>query len=96
MAPKGGLGFGLGWAAGNNEYGTTKSVEAGLKKLATISCVIFVITSLIYPFTKEKTFDPDATNATGSVATPSFDLGWPNTGDEQVFIITGSEISTGN
>jgi len=45
--------------AGSNEYGTTKSIETGLKKVATIGAIIFVLTSLIYPFSKEKTFDAE-------------------------------------
>ena len=77
MAPKGGLWFGLGGAAGSNEYGATKSVEGGLKKVATICAVIFVVTSLIYPFTKPKNIDADATTntQTDTNALPSFDLG---------------------
>lgn len=78
MAPKGGLWFGLGGAAGSNEYGATKSVETGLKKVATICAVIFVVTSLIYPFTKEKKIDPNApagTEGTTPTSLPNFDLG---------------------
>ncbi|MFA7284972.1 MAG: hypothetical protein WC004_04080 [Candidatus Absconditabacterales bacterium] len=74
MAPKGGLGFGLGGMAGSNEYGTTKSIETGLKKVATIGAIIFVLTSLIYPFSKEKTFDAEVEANSGAVA-PAFDLG---------------------
>jgi protein translocase SecG subunit len=84
MAPKGWLGFGLGGFAGNNEYGTTKSLETGLKKLATITSIIFVITALIYPFTKERTYFPDSIANSGAVA-PAFDLGWSAaTGDDSI------------
>ncbi len=74
MAPKGWLGFGLGGMAWSNEYGTTKSIETGLKKAATIAAIIFVFTCLIYPFSKEKTFDADA-EANSWAAAPAFNLG---------------------
>ncbi|HMY80811.1 MAG TPA: preprotein translocase subunit SecG [Candidatus Absconditabacterales bacterium] len=81
MAPKGGLGFGLGGAAGSNEYGTKKSIETSLKKIATYSSIIFVVCALIYPFLQPKTFDPTTTTGTGSVA-PTFDFGGAGTGEE--------------
>lgn len=80
MAPKGGLWFGLGWMGGSNEYGTKKSIEWSLKTVATIWAILFVLSSLIYPFTKEKTFNANTAN-TWSIA-PSFDLG--NTSGEAV------------
>ncbi len=52
MNPKGGLGFGIGWLGGVNEYGSKKSIETTLKKTAIISIVIFIITVLIYPYVK--------------------------------------------
>jgi protein translocase SecG subunit len=50
MAPKGGLGFGVGGMATSNEYGSKKSLEGTLKKSAFISIVIFTICALIYPY----------------------------------------------
>jgi len=52
MSPKGGLGLGIGWMAGGNEYGSKKTLENKLKKVALISGVIFLIASLILPYTK--------------------------------------------
>lgn len=75
MAPKGGLGFGLGWAAGSNEYGTKKSIETGLKQVAMRAAIIFVFTALIYPFSKPQTYNPDEALGSGANNTPSFDLG---------------------
>ena len=54
MNPKGG-GIGMGiWgmagSAGGNEYGSKKSIEGTLKKVATISAILFVGVSLIIPF----------------------------------------------
>ena len=52
MSPKGGLGSALGgiWAWG--EYGSKKSLEWKLKKIALITSIIFVIISLILPYVK--------------------------------------------
>ncbi len=88
MAPKGGLWFGLGWMGGSNEYGTKKSIEWSLKTVATIWAIIFVVSSLIYPFTKEKTFDASTATWTWSTA-PSFDL-WNTTGEATNEVVIGS------
>lgn len=50
MNPKWWLGM---WIAGfwwSHEYGSKKSITATLKKVATISSVIFIIVVLVYPF----------------------------------------------
>lgn len=86
MAPKWWLGFGLGWMWGNNEYGTKKSIETSLKSAATICAIIFVLSSLVYPFTKEKKFDPDAASASWATA-PNFDLWSNNTWVENTVVI---------
>ncbi len=52
MSPKGGLGLGIGWMAGGNEYGSKKTLETKLKKVAIISGVLFLVVSLILPYTK--------------------------------------------
>ena len=52
MSPKGGLGLGIGWMAGGNEYGSKKTLENKLKKVALFSGLIFLIASLILPYTK--------------------------------------------
>lgn len=52
MSPKWGLGLGIGWMAWGNEYGSKKTLENKLKKTALISGSIFLIASLILPYTK--------------------------------------------
>jgi protein translocase SecG subunit len=52
MSPKGGLGLGIGWMAGGNEYGSKKTLENKLKKVALITWVLFLLASLILPYTK--------------------------------------------
>jgi protein translocase SecG subunit len=54
MNPKGGgIGMGIGGAAGSaggNEYGSKKSIEGTLKKVATITAILFIGVSLFLPF----------------------------------------------
>ncbi len=50
MSPKGGLGAAIGWIWGSEEYGSKKSMEWKLKKVAIVSVVIFVIIALILPY----------------------------------------------
>lgn len=52
MSPKGGLGLGIGGMAWGNEYGSKKTLESKLKKTALVSGVLFLITSVILPYTK--------------------------------------------
>lgn len=52
MSPKGWLGFGIGGAGGSNEYGSKKSIEYTLKKVATVTGILFVLISLALPFVK--------------------------------------------
>ncbi|MFA6256084.1 MAG: preprotein translocase subunit SecG [Candidatus Absconditabacterales bacterium] len=52
MSPKGGLGLGIGGMAGGNEYGSKKTLENKLKKVALITGVLFLLVSLILPYTK--------------------------------------------
>ncbi len=52
MSPKGGLGLGIGGMAWGNEYGSKKTLENKLKKVALISGLVFLIVSLILPYTK--------------------------------------------
>ncbi|MCX6825040.1 MAG: preprotein translocase subunit SecG [candidate division SR1 bacterium] len=52
MSPKGGLGLGIGGMAGGNEYGSKKTLENKLKKVALVSGIIFLLASLILPYTK--------------------------------------------
>lgn len=52
MSPKGGLGIGIGWVAGGNEYGSKKSIESRLKNIALVSGVAFVVVIVILPFLK--------------------------------------------
>lgn len=51
MSPKGGLGLGMGGMAAANEYGSQKSLESSLKKIATWSAVVFVLSALFLPHT---------------------------------------------
>lgn len=52
MSPKGWLGLGIGGMAGGNEYGSKKTLENKLKKVALITGVLFLLVSLILPYTK--------------------------------------------
>lgn len=52
MSPKGGLGLGIGGMAGGNEYGSKKTLENKLKKVALVAGIVFLLTSLILPYTK--------------------------------------------
>jgi len=54
MAPKGGLGFGIGGMSTSNEYGSKKSIEWTLKKTAIISIVLFTIAAILYPYANRK------------------------------------------
>lgn len=49
MSPKGWLGFGIGGAGGNNEYGSKKSIEHTLKQVALISLIAFIVIVVAYP-----------------------------------------------
>ena len=50
MSPKGGLGAAIGWIWGSEEYGSKKSMEGKLKKIAIVTSLIFVIISLALPY----------------------------------------------
>lgn len=50
MTPKGGLGLGIGGAAGSNEYGSKKSIESSLKKVALVAGILFCVTALFLPY----------------------------------------------
>jgi protein translocase SecG subunit len=54
MNPKGGgIGMGIGGSAGGgagNEYGSKKSIEGTLKKVATVTAILFVGVCLFLPF----------------------------------------------
>ncbi len=52
QSPKGGgIGMGIGGAsAGGNEYGSKKTMEGKLKKIALISGILFVIIVLFLPY----------------------------------------------
>ena len=53
MSPKGGIGLGLGgWANSSNEYGSKKSLEGKVKKVALAAALVFVLVSLILPYQK--------------------------------------------
>lgn len=54
MSPKGGgLGMGIGGASGaGNEYGSKKSIEGKLKRVATIAIIVFVVSVAFLPFVK--------------------------------------------
>ena len=54
MAPKGGLGFGVGGMSTSNEYGSKKSIEWTLKKTAVISIIFFTIAAILYPYANRK------------------------------------------
>lgn len=52
MSPKWGLWFGVSGVSGasTNEYGSKKSLEHGIKRIAIIATVVFVCTCLLYPY----------------------------------------------
>lgn len=52
MSPKGGLGLGIGGVSGTNEYGSKKSIESTLKKVALVTGIIFVAVVLYLPYVK--------------------------------------------
>ncbi len=52
MSPKWWIGMGIGWVAGWNEYGSKKSLEGKVKKVATISAIIFGVSALLLPYSK--------------------------------------------
>lgn len=52
MSPKGWIGMGIWWMAAWNEYGSKKSLEGKVKKIATIAWVVFIVTSLLLPYSK--------------------------------------------
>ncbi len=53
MSPKWWLGMGIGWAAAKSgDYGSKKSMETTLKKVAIISAILFVIAAVALPFVK--------------------------------------------
>ncbi|MEI6425999.1 MAG: preprotein translocase subunit SecG [Candidatus Absconditabacteria bacterium] len=52
MSPKGGIGLGIGGFGGGNEYGSKKSLEGKIKYVAIIAAVIFLISSIILPYSK--------------------------------------------
>jgi len=51
MSPKWGIGLGIGGASGANEYGSKKSLESKLKKVAIIAGILFVVIAVILPYT---------------------------------------------
>lgn len=55
MSPKWGLGLGIGWMGNaGSEYGSKKSLEGKLKNIAILAGIVFVISSLILPYTVSK------------------------------------------
>lgn len=51
MSPKGWLWLGLGWMSSSGEYGSKKTIEGTLKKVALVASLIFIISALILPYT---------------------------------------------
>ena len=52
MSPKGGLGLGIGGFSGGNEYGSKKSLEGKIKKIALATAIVFVLCAFILPYSK--------------------------------------------
>lgn len=50
MSPKGWLGSAIGWIGSSDEYGSKKSMEWKLKKVAIVTSIIFVVIALILPY----------------------------------------------
>lgn len=51
MSSKGGIWFGIGGSTSNNEYGSKKSIEHRLKRIALVAAIIFAATVVILPYT---------------------------------------------
>lgn len=62
LAPKWGIGFGIGGAAWSNEYGSKKSIEGSIKKVAFISIIIFIATVIVYPYAVENNTNKNSVN----------------------------------
>ena len=52
MSPKWGLGLWIGGMAWGNEYGSKKTLENKLKKVALVSSIVFLLISIILPYVK--------------------------------------------
>lgn len=50
MSPKWWLWFWLWWVSSSNEYGSKKSVEYTLKKVAKISLIVFIVSVFALPY----------------------------------------------
>lgn len=50
MSPKGWLWAAIGWIGWSDEYGSKKSLEWKLKKVALVTSILFVVIALILPF----------------------------------------------
>lgn len=50
MSPKWGIWAALGWLAWSDEYGSKKSLEWKLKKIALIAAIVFLILVCILPY----------------------------------------------
>ena len=50
MSPKWGLWTAIGWIAGSDEYGSKKSLEWKLKKIALVTAIVFIVLVLILPY----------------------------------------------
>jgi len=52
MSPKGWLWFSIGGAWGSNEYGSKKSIETTLKKVALVTMIVAIILIIVIPFVR--------------------------------------------
>lgn len=52
MSPKGGIWLWIGGISWGNEYWSKKSLEGKVKKIATVTSIIFIIASLLLPYSK--------------------------------------------
>lgn len=50
MSPKGWLGAAIGGIGGSDEYGSKKSLEWKLKKIAVVTSIVFWVIVLILPY----------------------------------------------
>lgn len=64
MSPKWWIGFGIWGVSTSNEYGSKKSVENTLKKVAFVSIFIFLLSVLIYPYANRGNIVKRQTNDT--------------------------------
>jgi len=85
MSPKWGIWFWIWGISTSNEYGSKKSVENTLKKVAIFSIIVFTLTAVIYPYLNKEELSTGFEKNTSSenknidisnISTTGIDLTW--------------------